>query len=870
MSVIRWPEDDAPIADIGGKAFALAALGRGGFDVPAWFAVTSEAAAAGLPAIADEVANAVARLVPDGGLVAVRSSAIDEDGTGHSFAGQFESYLNVPPGEMLARVREVWRSAEAERVLTYRRERGLEGPPVAPAVIVQRMAKPQAAGVAFSADPVSGRRSTAVVGAVPGLGDALVSGDADADTYEVTRAGEVTVRSLREGAAAAVLTDAQATAVAALARKCEQHFGRPQDIEWALEGDRVLLLQSRPITTLGTLADPDGARRIWDNSNIAESYGGITTPLTFSFARTVYAEVYRQFCVILAVPRARVEDHHVTFETMLGSVRGRVYYNLVSWYRVLALLPGFSVNRGFMEQMMGVREPMPDEVLAGEPPVTGWGRVVDGLRLGRSLVGLVVALVRLPGSIDRFYARLEAALGAPTPLAEMRLDALTAHYRTLERQLLTRWDAPLVNDFFAMIFYGVLRSLSTKWLGHAGSGLHNDLLVGEGDIISAEPARRLQLLAVLAAGDARLTAALVSAPLPEILEAIAAPANQPFREGYQAYLDKFSDRCLDELKLESLTLADDPLMLLRTIGQLAQRQRNVTGTATETTSTVADPHQHANSAASPHVIGAVPLTTGTRLVAEVRVDEALAGRPLRRWIFNWVLGQARARVRHRENLRFERTRVFGRVRRIFVEAGKRLAGEGLLTRADDVFYLQVDEVLGVVEGTVTTASLASIAEIRRREYDAYRQLPAPADRFETRGAVWVGNQFQAAPPRADAAATPALSDDERRGIGCCPGLVEGTARVIRDPRGASLAAGDILVAERTDPGWILLFPAAAAVVVERGSLLSHSAIVARELGLPAVVSLPGLTSWLQTGDRIAVDGATGVVRRLSRAEAPAA
>ncbi len=841
MSVIRWPDDDAPVAAIGGKAFALAALGRGGFDVPPWFAVTADAATAGLPAIADDVAAAVSRLVPDGGLVAVRSSAIDEDGAGHSFAGQFESYLNVPPSEVLARVREVWQSADADRVLTYRRERGLEGPPVAPAVIVQRMAVPQAAGVAFSADPVSGRRSLVVVAAVPGLGDALVSGDADADAYEVTPAGVVTLRSRREGAATPVLTDAQAAAVAALARKCEQHFGRPQDIEWALELERVLLLQSRPITTLAALADPDGTRRIWDNSNIAESYGGITTPLTFSFARTVYAEVYRQFCVILAVPRTRVEDHHVTFETMLGSIRGRVYYNLVSWYRVLALLPGFAVNRRFMEQMMGVREPMPDEVLAGEPPVTGVGRVVDALRLARSLVGLVVALVRLPGSIDRFYARLEAALGAPTPLEEMRLDALTAHYRTLERQLLTRWDAPLVNDFFAMIFYGVLRTLAGKWLGNGASGLHNDLLVGEGDIVSAEPARRLQVMARVVAVDPELTTLLAERPLAEIQAAFAASPNRAFLDLYDAYLAKFSDRCLDELKLESPTLADDPLMLLRTIGQLAQRQANVTGT--------------------------VPITNEVRGGAEARVAAALRGRPIRALIFRWVMGQARARVRHRENLRFERTRVFGRVRRIFVEAGKRLAGEGLLSRPDDVFYLQVDEVLGVVEGTATTAALPALAAVRRREYDAYRALPAPADRFETRGAVWVGNRFQAAPAGGGSTVAEALGDDERRGIGCCPGVVEGVARVVRDPRGATLVPGDILVAERTDPGWILLFPVASAVVVERGSVLSHSAIVARELGLPAVVSMPGLTAWLQTGDRILVDGSTGIVRRLSRVEA---
>lgn len=283
----------------------------------------------------------------------------------------------------------------------------------------------------------------------------------------------------------------------------------------------------------------------------------------------------------------------------------------------------------------------------------------------------------------------------------------------------------------------------------------------------------------------------------------------------------------------------------------------------------ADSAKVAGSASSPNVSVTVPITNHVRGGAEARVAAALRGRPIRGVIFRWVMGQARARVRHRENLRFERTRVFGRVRRIFVEAGKRLAGEGLLARADDVFHLQVDEVLGVVEGTATTASLAALADVRRREYDAYRALPAPADRFETRGAVWVGNRFQGSP--AAAAATSgvdaALGDDERRGIGCCPGVVEGVARVIRDPRGASLAPGDILVAERTDPGWILLFPAAAAVVVERGSVLSHSAIVARELGLPAVVSLPGLTEWLRTGDRIVVDGSTGIVRRVSRVEA---
>ena len=841
---IRWPGDDAPVSAVGGKAAALAVLARAGFDVPEWFVVVSTAAAHGTSAIADDVTAAVRRLGSGEDRFAVRSSAAEEDGAGHSFAGQYETYLDVAPNDVLARIAEVWASGTADRVIAYRHERGLTGPPPAPAAIVQRMLHPDTAGVAFSCDPVSGRRTTAVVAAVTGLGDALVSGAADADSYEVSRDGETHLRALRQDGATRVLTDAQAAAVADLCRRSAAQVGRPQDVEWAFEHGRLYLLQSRPITTMAAVADPDGARRIWDNSNIAESYGGITTPLTFSFARGVYAEVYRQFCVLLAVPREVVDDHRSTFENMLGLVRGRVYYNLISWYRVLAMLPGFSVNRGFMEQMMGVREPMPDEVLAGELPPTRWDRWMDGARLARSLVGLVAALRRLPRQIDAFYTRLNGALGPSADLSTLRLDELTAHYRSLERQLLARWDAPLVNDFFAMIFYGVLRGLCTKWCGDADGSLQNDLISGEGGIVSAEPALLVNQMADLAALDATLPALLVSGSLDEIQAALVALPNQDFTVAYRAYLAKFSDRCLDELKLESPTLADNPTMLLRAIGGLAERRR-------------------AGLLGHGPAVATAPSTSAATLRerAEARVATTLAWRPLRRAIVGWVLRQARTRVRSRENLRFERTRVFGRVRRIFVEAGKRLVAEGRLTAPGDVFYLQVDEVLGFVEGTVTTADLGALADARRREYTLYRAQPAPADRFETRGAVWVGHDYQGAARAAD------TGGEERRGIGCCPGIVEGRARVITDPRDASLSPGDILVAERTDPGWILLFPSASAVVVERGSVLSHSAIVSRELGLPAVVSLPGLTAWLKDGDTIRVDGTTGVVRRLS--EGPA-
>lgn len=810
-------------ATAGGKATALARALAAELPVPAWFNITpvafhvsvgektdAAALAGAFPnaALVAEIETALTKL--GGARFAVRSSAVDEDGAEHSFAGQLDSFLNIAAAEVPHRVADVWRSGFSERVRTYRKERGLSPDPQPPAVIVQRMVAADSAGVAFSADPVSARRGVAVVSAVRGLGEALVSGEVDADTFHIARDGAV-LSATHARPQLPALTHEQAIAVAVLARRAEAHFGVPQDIEWAIEGGTLFLLQSRPVTTLAGRADPDGALRVWDNSNIAESYGGITTPLTFTFARRAYEEVYRQFCRILRVPESRIAENADTFRCMLGLLRGRVFYNLGSWYRVLSLLPGYTVNRAFMEQMMGVKEPLPADAMPVVPAASGLAKLRDALRLGGSLLGLVWNHFTLPRQIRAFYSRLNDALGAPpVPLEQMRADELAVHYRDLERQLLTRWDAPLVNDFLAMIFHGVLRKQCAK---RGAESLANDLIREQGGIISAEPARRMKALAALAAPYSELLAALRSAEL----AAVRRVAPPEFRRALDEYLDKFGDRCLDELKLESPTLLDDATTLLQGIAAIAARPPS--------------PAAPARSAA-----------------------EAPRG-----LIFRWVLRNARDRVRDRENLRFERTRLFGRVRRIFVELGKRFAATSALAAPRDIFFLTLDEALGFCEGTAASTDLRGLVTLRRVEFENYAAQPTPSDRCETRGAVHQGNDFQSATPHA----APDTTGDTRSGLGCCPGVVRGPVRVIRDPRGATILPGEILVAERTDPGWVMLFPSASGLLVERGSLLSHSAIVSRELGLPGIVSIPGITAWLKTGDVVEMDGSTGIVRRLS-------
>ncbi|WAC21123.1 PEP-utilizing enzyme [Luteolibacter sp. SL250] len=806
-----FPDTANATAPFGGKGAALFHLGRAGFPVPEWFAIPP-----------DEAIDP-ASWPPLSGEHAVRSSATAEDGAAHSFAGQFDTFLHVPPERITERVAQVRASTQAEAVLAYCREKNLP-PPSPPTVLVQRMIDPRCAGVAFSADPVGGSRSLTVVAAVSGTGEKLVSGDEDGETWNIVRDGTITVKPDD-----ALLSTDDAKAVAELAVACERHFGRPQDIEWAIDREgKLWLLQSRPITTLGGLPDPGDTLRVWDNSNIAESYGGVTTPLTFSFARRIYEHVYREFCTLMSVPRERIERADDVFPQMLGLIRGRTYYNLASWYRVLALLPGFQLNRSFMEQMMGVKQSLPEPLVQQILAESKTARLNDTLALVGTCIGLIRQNSGLKKQIARFQLRLDRALdlsGVPS-LEDSSAEMLAAHYRELEGQLLKKWDAPLVNDFFAMIYYGVLRGLCKKWLGDQDGTLQNDLLAHTGGIISAEPPRRIMRMAALAAEVPVLPEKLADPDLREDVKLKLVAAHAELAAAFRSYLDDFGDRCLEELKLESPTVRDDASTLLVSIGALAAG-----GRARE------------RMEESPHKA----------------TDAPRIGNPLRRMIFRHVLERTRERVRCRENLRFERTRLFGRVRTIMREIGRRLWADGRLEDPADVFYLELGEVLATCEGTGTTHDLAALAALRKKDFDGFRAEEAPPDRFETRGPIHRHQSWEHAAVSIDA------TGDAIKGQGACPGVVTGKVRVVRDPRGARLEPGEILVALQTDPGWVVLFPAASGLLVERGSLLSHSAIVSRELRLPCVVSLANITRILKTGDRVEMNGATGVIRILERA-----
>jgi pyruvate,water dikinase len=805
----------------GNKAANLARLAAAGFAVPPFFVI--DPIRFGNRVSEDESARwlgeALGAIADSGKRFAVRSSSQEEDGGIASFAGQFESFLDVPAGEVGAHVGRVIASADAAHVDAYRTARQLAADGRPPAVLVQRMVAASAAGVAFASDVVNGSLDTAVVAAVEGCGDRLVGGEQQGDTWRVDAHGRILGRDL-EGDRP-VLSDRQVRKVATLVRRVSRARGRPQDIEWAFEGRRLYLLQSRDITTSLESAEPVA---LWDNSNIVESYGGVTTPLTFSVARGAYSAAYRHLGRAIGVPERTIRENDKAYEQMIGLIRGRVYYNLLNWYRLLMLTPGFRFNQRFMEQMMGVTEGLPTDTLP-RPPRPGIANAlragVDMTRVALRLVGRMAVHGR---AVARFHRTVDGLLGK-VDLGAMTLEQLVSHYENLQSEVIPAWDTPLVNDLFCMVFHGALRELVQRWFDNEHKDIHNELVAGEDDIVSLEPVRQMRRLAQLAREDAPLCAALCDAPAASLRQHI--DANPAFADVFNGYLERFGDRCLDELKLESRTLVDDPLPFLRGVGQLARR---------------------GDGAGQPD---------SSRERAEQVVLAEFAGSPLRRLVFAGVLRLARARVKDRENMRFERTRVYGRVRAVFVEIGRRFAALGMLDGAEDIFYLDADEVIGAVRGTGITAALASNARSRRREFESYNQEADPPRRFMTIGPPQLRQSMQPVKRQSTANA-----GDLRQGQACSRGLVRGQVRIVRDPREADIRSGDILVAQRTDPGWVMIFPLVKGMIMERGSLLSHSAIVARELQIPAVVGVDDACEWLKDGDWVELDGGAGTIRLL--------
>jgi rifampicin phosphotransferase len=615
----------------------------------------------------------------------------------------------------------------------------------------------------------------------------------------------------------------------ALALQVECVFGTPQDIEWAIADGRLWVLQSRPVTA--PARPRRGEPRVWDNSNIIESYGEVTAPLTFSFARHAYHRVYRDYAELLGVPARHLARMDEWLPNMLGLFDGHVYYNLLNWYKVIRLLPFYRLNRRVLELSMGVQEPLDDDLAAGQQPIETGSRA-ERLAL-RALFAVRFAwfFLTIERSVDRFlrdFYRVYDEFDALDP-SGWTADEAYRCYREVERELLSRWGRMILLEATIGLAFGTLHLLTARWLPDAPQWLLWEVARVDEDVESARPAYRLAELARLATGDERLRTLLLDVPPELAYEALERGRGDAAVDGFLAEVDRFladyGDRNVNELKLEEPDLREDPSLLFSLLCARLARE------------------------------GAPP---DRPAAPRPSADEYLAGhlRGWRRVAYGLVRRKVRRSLAARERVRFCRTRAFGMARRIFRVIGADLARVGAIPSARDVFQLRLEELRGCFEGTMCHRELWPLTELRRTHEAEQRERNAPA-RFVTHGSVyWDDSEREWGDAGGGDRHGERDGRFELRGTPSSPGLATAAARVVERPDDVG---GDVLVTYRTDPGWVPVLPSASALLIERGSPLTHVAIVARELGVPTVVQIPGLTKRVRTGMRLRVDGAAGIV-----------
>jgi phosphoenolpyruvate synthase/pyruvate phosphate dikinase len=773
-------------------------------------------------AIPDDLATAITAALAQLGEhapYAVRSSATAEDLPTASFAGQQDTYLNVVgPAAILQHVGRCWASLFTERAVTYRLRNGFDHRKVRMAVVVQQMVFPDAAGIVFTADPVTGNRKVATVDASFGLGEALVSGLVNPDVYKV-RDGEVVTKAVaakrlaihalpaggtREAAIdpqrqeLPALTDAQVVRLVELGRRIEAHFGRPQDIEWCLADDDFQIVQSRPITTLFPIPEAgDGENR-------------------------VYLSVGHQQMMTDAMKPLGVSVWQLTAMAPMHEAGGRLFVDATMRLTSPASRAGFlemvgkgdPLTRDALETVLdrGDFIPLLPDPAPGGPPVRGASAPIE------TDPAIVTELIeRSQASIAALRRDIRTKTGPA--LFDFLLEAFQEHKRVLGDPL------TMQAIMAGMEATWWLNDQLGEWLGEKNAA--DTLTLSAPNNVTSEM------------GLALLDVADVIRPHPEVVAFLRGVEDDGFldelpklaggteaRNAIEAYLDRYGMRCVAEIDITRPRWSERPTTLVPVI--LDNIKLFEPGAAKRR---FEQGRQEAQKKAQDVLSRLRALPDGER-----KADETKR-----------TIDRIRTFIGYREYPKYDIISRYFVYKQALLDEAERLVRANVLAEKEDIFYLTFQELHDVVR---TNQVDDQLIQQRMDAFRSYQALTPP------RVLTSDGEAIAGAYRRDDVPAGALI------GLPVSAGTIEGRARVILDMAEADLEAGDILVTAHTDPSWTPLFVAITGLVTEVGGLMTHGAVIAREYGLPAVVGVDQATRLIRDGQRIRVHGTDGYVEIL--------
>ncbi|CAM3726080.1 PEP/pyruvate-binding domain-containing protein [Nocardiopsis rhodophaea] len=808
-NVISLTEIDASmIALVGGKATGLGEMVASGERVPPGFCLTTAPYTSGVLPEA-ELVEAYERM--GGGRVAVRSSATAEDLPDASFAGQQDTVLNVEGTEdLITAVRRCWDSLNSERAIAYREANGIDHDSVHMAVVVQRMVDARAAGVLFTANPLTGSRSEMVVDAATGLGTAVADGTVDADHYVLSRTGPTVAEN-------GCLSLAQLDELREAGERIQERFGSPQDVEFAFDGDGTLwLLQSRPITTLFPLPEPADLpqpRLYLEVGNIQ----GMLRPFTRMGVSTMMVMLAR-WCRHYGI---KIDPY--SSSSPVAVIGGRLYMDLTDVMH--SKLTRASVPEGMA--IYGPRVRPAIEQMLDDPrfaprrglPFSASSALKVTLRLAPPMVvGVAHAIARPRAARARAFRGVEEVRrvsrdpGQSATAAErLRFVTETSVGMIVSPGLLKTFGPTIAGILLSVVPSTLLRGISTE-------GEVETTLGGMPHNVTTEMDLALWRLAENATEHREL---LLTTP-PEELAARYREGTLP-DIGLAAFLETYGHRAAGEVDIGVPRWGEDPSPLFATIANYLRLD------APEQA-----PDRHFQRAAAK---------------ADAMIEElsrrARRRRPVRGRIASVLMRRSRELTGLRELVKFTWLIPYYEMRKQLLLVGEDLVTRGQLERSDDIMFLDLREAHAAVhEGADRRKLVAERRAVHEREL---RRPSVPAALLSD------GTDVETIAPPSP------VEEGALVGLGAAPGTATGRARVIRDPAGAHIEPGEILVAPTTDPGWTPLFMTAGGLVTETGSPIAHGPTVAREYGIPAVICVRHATQEITTGQLITIDGAVGTV-----------
>lgn len=737
----------------------------------------------------------------------VRSSSTVEDGVNSSFAGQFDTYLNVSKEHIFDKIKGCLASLFSANVLKYCLEKNIEINDLKMSVIIQEMISSEASGIAFTANP-RGLLNEMVIVVGEGTGNLVVEDKVPITTYYYNTDDKNYYLEKQEHSL--VLDKNIIQTLIENINKIKGIFGEFLDIEFALFRGILYVLQVRPITTLKV-----DKTIIFDNSNIVESYPNITLPLTASFVKEAYYGVFYGLSKRILSNKMILVKYDNVLKEMVDSVNGRMYYNINNWYTLIKFLP-------FSKKII----PIWQEMLGVESKEYNLEKIdISILQSIKTYLSFAKQFLLVPKGMDKLNKKYIEVSNHFKAKYKNNLDnkLLVELYYSISERVLKVWDITLLNDLYAFIYVGLIKYRFKKIKIQNYEAETNKFISGITNIESMKPIRMLIELAMHALKE-NLLEDLKQVKNNKMLEKYLSMNHSNFAKSFEQYIDVYGDRSFEELKLESSTFRVSPMTLVEKILEYTEDREKLNNI-----SKFLDNEENK------------------------KISNKLLERcgPIERQILNFLSAKAMLGIKNRETSRLNRSRIYGMVRTIFLTIGENFCSLKSIEQREDIFYLKTTEVFDFIDGRAL--DLKELINTRKHQYQMFSKLP------NSSRLIFMDKVFEKKHSNINSEAMFENKNDIF-GIPCSSGLISGEVVVVEDPKTIKNFKDKILVTKMTDPGWVFLITLAKGIIAEKGSLLSHTAIISRELNIPSIVGVKNITSILRTGDIVTMNGNTGEIK----------